>query len=167
MVNWHFIKFILIFLISISCLAITKTQPSTGKLLFIDGAPIKIDGGCSFFVDNTVPLSENKHQLIIDATHIAFIEFAKGRFAFFKRIQRKATNYGYVEYYKGTEANTKWYGGKVGSFILEIDSIKKCDDGGTVRSGVLHLNYPGLSQTLKVHGKSDERDSYDRPPDMR
>ncbi|NCD71612.1 hypothetical protein [Mucilaginibacter agri] len=157
----------LTFLISVNCLTIPKAQPLTGKLLFIDEAPIKIDGGCSFFVDNTVPLSENRHQLIIDATHIAFIEFAKGRFAFFKRIQRKATNDGYVEYYKGTEANTKWYGGKVGSFILKINSVTRSEDGGTVRSGLLQLNYPGLSQTLRVHGKSDERDSYYRPPDMR
>lgn len=134
-----------------------KSQCQTGNkpqrlnpVPFITGSPVKLDGGCAFFADQSLPYGTKKSQLIIDKDHRAFIEHQRGKYAFFYRVKRTKLKEGYSEDYKGN----------VGHFTLIIKEIIKDRVHTTIRTGVLRLIFPGLSQVLKVRGSDDERDTY-------
>ncbi len=133
--------------------ALQKNKRASELPYITSGYPVKIDGGCSFYVDANIPLNEHKYQLVMDSRPLAFLEYAKGYFTYFKRIRRVKKSKGYIDYYKGGS----------GSFTLTIDSIVKVDRYSTIRSGVLNLATNILKVTMKVHGEVEEMDSYTKP----
>jgi hypothetical protein len=120
--------------LSQSDLRMTKTSHNLKlELITPSEFQVKIDGGCSFYTYDTIPLKTEKYVLVVDALSNCFVKI-NNKIVYFSSKGRSFNKNGYVQRFSS------------GDYSLTLDVIK----GDRVDT------YYQFMGTLRISGKGDE-----------